>query len=205
MFLNPFQQWLYDSEIHLFTLRTTQSYTLLHFVVCNESQSARPELIWTALIGHCIKSSTASSVIGYSAQSCKHASVSGSVQPANADLNLAAGDLTHCFFNHVRYNVIVSNTANVNIFCLLKAAFKFHLAQKSEGARAPMGMTSLPESRGNSITQSFWHDFQFFFYDFLWIIICESNAMTYFKVIYLMQSSLCTIFKVIEGFYLFSL
>ncbi len=39
---------------------------------------SRPELIWTFLIGHCIKSSTASSVIGYNAQGCKHASVSGS-------------------------------------------------------------------------------------------------------------------------------
>ncbi len=40
-------------------------------------------------------------------------------------------------FNHA--GVIVSNIENIIwlFFCLLEAAFKIHLAQKSEGARAP--------------------------------------------------------------------
>ncbi len=44
--------------------------------------------------------------------------------------------------------MIVLNIENINrlFFCLLEAAFKIHLAQKSEGARVPslsMGMTPL--------------------------------------------------------------
>ncbi len=42
-------------------------------------------------------------------------------------------------FNQDRYDVIVSNIKNIIklFFCLLEATFKIHLAQKSEGARAP--------------------------------------------------------------------
>ncbi len=42
--------------------------------------------------------------------------------------------------NHEPYNVIVSNITNITLlfFCLLEAAFKIHLAQKSEGATCPL-------------------------------------------------------------------
>ncbi len=57
-------------------------------------------------------------------------------QPANADLNLAADDRRTERSNHA--GVIVSNVENIIrlFFCLLEAAFKIHLAQKSE-VRAP--------------------------------------------------------------------
>ncbi len=57
-------------------------------------------------------------------------------QPANADLNLAADDRCTERSNHA--GVIVSNIENIirHFVCLLEAAFKIHLAQKSE-VRAP--------------------------------------------------------------------
>ncbi len=53
-------------------------------------------------------------------------------QPANADLNLATDDRRTERSNHA--GVIVSNIENIIrlFFCLLGAAFKIHLAQKSE-------------------------------------------------------------------------
>ncbi len=58
----------------------------------NSSDSS--ECLWLAIA---FMSSTESSVIGYNDQSNINASVSGSAQ-ANADLNLAADDLTHWTF-----------------------------------------------------------------------------------------------------------
>ncbi len=53
-------------------------------------------------------------------------------QPENADMNLAADDRRTERFNHT--SVIVLNIENIIrlFFCLLEAAFKIHLAQKSE-------------------------------------------------------------------------
>ncbi len=52
-------------------------------------------------------------------------------RPANTDLNLAADDRRTERSNHA--GVIVSNVENIILlFCLLEAAFKIYLAQKSE-------------------------------------------------------------------------
>ncbi len=70
-------------------------------------------------------------MIGYNAQCCKNASVSA--PDSEHRLNLAADDRRIERSNHA--GVIVSNIENI-IRLFLEAAFKIHLAQKSE-VRAP--------------------------------------------------------------------
>ncbi len=76
-------------------------------------------------------------------------------QPANADLNLAAdGDALKVLIKPV----IVSNIENINGYFLSfgSCIHKIHLAQKSEGARAPslwMGMTPLEAAVVNGVAK----------------------------------------------------
>ncbi len=118
-------------------LRPTHFCTLL-FLMRIQSASELPELIWSLWLVVAFISSTESSVIGYNAQSCIHASVCGSA-PANADFNLAADDWCTELSNHERYNVIVSNITNFTqlFLCLWK------LLSKSTWLKNPKNQKSL--------------------------------------------------------------
>ncbi len=58
-------------------------------------------LIWTTLIGPCIHKLYRIYVIGYNAQRFKTCVSLALCQPANADLNLAAGDVFLSFFKNI--------------------------------------------------------------------------------------------------------
>ncbi len=78
-------------------------------------------------------------MIGYNAQCCKNTSVSGSAPASQRRFEFSSWwyDALNDLITLVP-GVIVSNIENIIrlFFCLLEAAFKIHLAQKSEGARA---------------------------------------------------------------------
>ncbi len=79
-------------------------------------------------------SSTASCVIGYDMQRCKNVPFSCS---ANVDLNLTADYMMRWAIWLRWCDCIKCRKYYSAIFCLLEAAFKIHLAQKSDGARSP--------------------------------------------------------------------
>ncbi len=124
------------------------SFAHLHFVVSEEfareqnSDSAHTHCWLTERLW--FLSSTESCVIGYNAQRCKNASVSGSVQPKRG----LRFEFSSWWCAELSTSVIILHIKIYYwvIFCLLEAVFKIHLPQKW-GHVVWMDMTPLVRSQ----------------------------------------------------------
>ncbi len=135
-------KWIsYLHHTHFYTFFLMREFTReFSQRACALNSSDSSERLWLVIA---FISSTESSVIGYNEQSCINASVSGSAPASEHRFEFSSWWFDALdILNHERYNVIVSNITNIIrlFFCLLEAALKIHLAQKSEGAHAPLNL-----------------------------------------------------------------